>query len=48
MWGLLVAVKFMCMLCGSPFVFLCVDLQLQMYEIGVPRVARLCFILGAV
>jgi hypothetical protein len=31
------AVKFMCMLFGSHLSFLCVDLKLEMYEMGVPK-----------
>ena len=36
-WGLPMAMKFTCMLLGSHFSFLCVDLKLEMYDIGVPR-----------
>jgi hypothetical protein len=33
--------------CWLPFVLLCVDINLEMYEIGCLRVVWLCYILGA-
>ena len=36
-WGLPMAMKFMCMLFGFPFDFLYVVLKLKLYKMGVPK-----------
>jgi hypothetical protein len=36
-WGLPMAMQFMCMLFGFPFVFLYVVLKLKLYKMGVPK-----------
>ena len=46
MWGLPMAIKFMSMLFGSHLSFLCVDLKLEMCEMGVPRGCVVVLYLG--
>ena len=51
-WGLPMAVKFICMLFGSHFFFCLfvffVDLKLRMYEMGVPRGCLISWMQGRV
>ena len=42
MWGLPMAMKFMCMLLFFP----CMNLKLKMYEMGVPRGCMVVLCLG--
>ena len=46
MWGFLMAMKFMCMLLGSPFVFFVYELKLEMYEMGMPKGCVVVLYLG--